>query len=89
MLAQHGSAQGIGMVMLHQTKVRVDVALESGSFFMIRFVPLRYTVIRQQSAVKVAFGAIYDIDSPWLDDNAEVVDPLRVMLKENFMRVKR
>ena len=50
--------------------------------------PLRYMVILLESAIKVTFGAVGDIDPPGLDDNAQIVDPLGVMLKKNFVWMK-
>ena len=45
MFAQHGTAEGVGMVMLHQAEVRVDTALEGGTLGMPGFMRLRYLVI--------------------------------------------
>ena len=88
MPGEYGTAQGVGVVVPHQAKVRVNAALKSCSLCMVGFMALCDAVIGQKSTIKVAFGTVGNIDSPGLDNNTQIVDSLRVMLKKNFIGVQ-
>lgn len=88
MPGEYGTTQGVGVVVPHQAKVRVDAALKSCSLGMIGFVALCDAVIGQKSTIQIAFGTIGNIDSPGLDNNTQIIDSLRVMLKKNFVGVQ-
>ena len=80
-LAQHGTAERVGMEMLHQAEIGVDATLEGCTLGMPGFMRLRYAVIFQKSAVHIAFCAVGNVNPARLENNSKILDTLGVMLK--------